>query len=276
MKCLLLTRHSSFQRYCADRLNREGLLSTVVVEEGMSFVVGDLTLRDQLWVARWALRRLHHPLVAFNRLRRMRLHGSFYGRQDYHDQRLLHSDCEPLDPGPAVLEFPSVNDADCADKVAALDPNLVFVFGTGLIRKRLLDALACPVVNMHWGWSPDYRGDGLVSALAAGGVGHLGVTVHLLNPRIDGGEILYRERPRIDREDNFYSIGLKLAKLGTDLFVRAARDLERDGELKGETQDLSKGELYTGKHMDMHPELYLQAWRNLAKAKAEVDEDAIA
>ena len=85
----------------------------------------------------------------------------------------------------------------------------------------ILSGIQCPFINMHWGWSPDYRGEGIIPALALEGPYALGVTVHLIDLGIDSGEIISRLRPEVDERDNFYSLGLKLCMLGTDLFKHA-------------------------------------------------------
>jgi methionyl-tRNA formyltransferase len=205
-----------------------------------------------------------HPIVAIRKARNVVFHERFFGDREYHNNRILRHNYKTIDPELAAVSFNDINDEDCVSWIGQYKPDFVFVFGTCLIRRRLLEAFQCPVVNMHWGWSPDYRAEGIVSALATGGSKDLGVTVHLLDISVDGGDILYQERIVIDIHDNFYSIGLKLALRGTELFIRSYQNFEKDGSLAGMKQDTSRGKLYSGEFMRRHPQLYYQAWKNLS------------
>ena len=127
----------------------------------------------------------------------------------------------------------------------------------------MLESVRVPFVNLHWGWSPDYRAEGIVSALALEGPEALGVTVHLIDEGIDSGHILYRARPTVDPRDNFYSVALKLTVLGTDLLLKVAGDFVREGRLVGLRQSTHKAQLFSGKRLSEHPEWYSMAWANL-------------
>ena len=105
--------------------------------------------------------------------------------------------------------------------------------------------------------------------VALDGIDALGVTVHIISEKIDGGMILYRARPTVDRYDNFYSIGLKLSLLGCELFIRTIEQFRETDELIGKQQDLSKGNLYDFKFMRSHPEFYNKGWINLKKQPSE-------
>lgn len=132
-----------------------------------------------------------------------------------------------------------INSQQVKSALYDLAPDIVLVFGTRLISSQLFESCSAKFINMHWGWSPDYRGEGIISALAIQGRDAVGVTVHLISSKIDGGNILYRSRPKIDSSDNFYSIGLKLTILGSELFVKVIEKYKECGELVGEPQDLA-------------------------------------
>jgi Formyl transferase len=88
---------------------------------------------------------------------------------------------------------PSVNDPATAALVRRLEPDVVVVNGTRIISKATLDAIDAPVVNMHAGVTPRYRGvHGGYWALAEGRPEEVGTTVHLVDPGIDTGGVLGR------------------------------------------------------------------------------------
>ncbi len=86
---------------------------------------------------------------------------------------------------------PSVNDEETRALLASLRPTVVVVQGTRIIAPRLLDSLECPVINMHAGITPRYRGvHGGYWALAEQHPEWVGTTVHLVDPGIDTGGVL--------------------------------------------------------------------------------------
>ncbi len=85
----------------------------------------------------------------------------------------------------------SVNDAITVELLADAQPDLVVVHGTRIIAERVLREIAAPIVNVHAGITPRYRGvHGGYWALADGRPELAGTTVHLVDPGIDTGGIL--------------------------------------------------------------------------------------
>ena len=59
------------------------------------------------------------------------------------------------------IDVDGLNDADTIAKIRALKPKAVFSASTGMLRRPLLEACACPVVNNNawrspgrWPWNP--------------------------------------------------------------------------------------------------------------------------
>jgi folate-dependent phosphoribosylglycinamide formyltransferase PurN len=100
-----------------------------------------------------------------------------------------------LDPSPvgAVRSVSSVNAPEAAALLGSLHPDVVVVNGTRIIGAATLNAIACPVVNVHAGITPRYRGvHGGYWALAEGRPDLVGTTVHLVDTGIDTGRVLDR------------------------------------------------------------------------------------
>ena len=114
---------------------------------------------------------------------------------------------QKLDPRPnascQVYAIPSVNDPRCRELLAELRPDVVVVFGTRIIGKDTLKAVQVPVMNLHSGITPLYRGQaGGYWALALGDQDHAGVTVHLVDHGVDTGEVLYQASFQSGPRDN--------------------------------------------------------------------------
>jgi len=266
MRIILLTRNNEFQIFCANLLWRRGLLDLVILEEGYSFT------RDRGGFKPYALFKkikgifptiLKRPLNFLEYVKYYFNRNKYFGSQEQYNMQILKHDYKTLAEKLPSMTVSDINSQQVRDALRRVGPDIVLVFGTRLIKSHLFDSHPAKFVNMHWGWSPDYRGEGIVSALATQGINALGVTVHLISSKIDGGDILYQLRPKVDKNDNFYSIGLKLTLLGIELFVKTIEKYKECGKLVGKPQDLSKGCLYDSKYMRSHPELYQKAWENL-------------
>lgn len=97
----------------------------------------------------------------------------------------------------------SVNAKACRDALRALQPRVVAVYGTRIIRRETLKAIAAPFINYHAGINPKYRGQHPgYWALVNGDSENAGVTVHLVDEGIDTGEVLYQARVAFALQDN--------------------------------------------------------------------------
>ncbi len=133
----------------------------------------------------------------------------------------LRAECD-ASPAPAHLriDVDNLNGADALAKIRALKPKAVFVASTGMLRKPLLEACACPVVNYHSGVNPAYRGiNGGYFALANGEPEHFGVTLHLVDLGVDTGPILATNRIPVAANDNMQTYMTLMAAKSQDLVV---------------------------------------------------------
>ena len=96
----------------------------------------------------------------------------------------------------------SVNSDETVALLTTLNPAAVVVHGTRIIAKRVLQSVACPVINMHAGITLRYRGvHGGYWALAEQHPEWVGTTVHLVDPGIDTGGILAQSTFEISSKD---------------------------------------------------------------------------
>jgi folate-dependent phosphoribosylglycinamide formyltransferase PurN len=117
---------------------------------------------------------------------------------------ILHAAAVDTSPRKADYRVRSVNDAAVVTLLESLRPALMIVNGTRIITRRVLDAAGCPVVNMHAGITPRYRGvHGGYWALAEGHPEWVGTTVHLVDSGIDTGGILAQTVFEVTGEDSF-------------------------------------------------------------------------
>ena len=100
------------------------------------------------------------------------------------------------------FRVPSVNDDEVVALLRCYRPDVVVVHGTRIISERVLESAGCPVVNMHTGITPRYRGvHGGYWALTEHHPDWVGTTIHLVDAGIDTGGILAQTTFDVSRED---------------------------------------------------------------------------
>ena len=120
-----------------------------------------------------------------------------------------------------VVSGGELNSKECEDEVARLAPDVICVFGTGIIKNNLFIKLPKRIINMHLGLSPYYRGSGTnYWPLVNKEPEYVGVTIHFLDPGIDTGDMIHQGRPKIVSGDNIHTIGCKTIILGTELMIK--------------------------------------------------------
>ena len=154
-------------------------------------------------------------------------------------------------------QVPSVNGTDTVALLTSIRPAMVVVHGTRIIAAQVLDSARCPVVNVHAGITPRYRGvHGGYWALAEHHPEWVGTTVHLVDSGIDTGGILAQTCFDISAEDTIATYpdlhlvhGLPL--LGTQIDrVMAGLDLEPIGT-----------SVVPGSGLYYHPTVWGYLWR---------------
>jgi folate-dependent phosphoribosylglycinamide formyltransferase PurN len=140
--------------------------------------------------------------------------------QYFSDAASLH-----LDRGALHRIVPAARCSD-AEEVALMTrarPDVVLVFGTGILREPFLSAFAGRILNIHLGLSPYYRGAGTnFWPLVNREPECVGATIHYLDAGIDTGPILAHARPTIERADGPHDLGNKTIVAAADLLLRAA------------------------------------------------------
>jgi methionyl-tRNA formyltransferase len=129
------------------------------------------------------------------------------GRQGKHRIARIKSDhrldASPI-PAQNVLHVPSVNSPETMELITRLDPKIIVVNGTRIISRKVLGSTRATFINTHAGITPRYRGaHGGYWALYNNDPGRCGVTVHLVDPGIDTGDIVGQALIKPTREDSF-------------------------------------------------------------------------
>jgi len=109
----------------------------------------------------------------------------------------------PLPPD-KVIKVETVNSELFISELNRLQPDLVLVNGTRIISGLTLDHVNCPIINVHVGITPLYRGvHGAYWAMANNDAQNCGVTIHAIDRGIDTGAIIAQGTIKPGRADNF-------------------------------------------------------------------------
>jgi len=122
-----------------------------------------------------------------------------------------------------LLNVSSINSPAVTDLLSRLRPEAVVVSGTSLLCSRMLQTLnGVPIVNIHCGITPRYRGaHGAFWAVVNEDWDNVGTTVHLIDAGIDTGGILFQESIRIEPDDDPRDLALKQHLVGIRLACEA-------------------------------------------------------
>lgn len=122
-----------------------------------------------------------------------------------------------------------INDPSVAKLIADLEPDVVIVNGTNLLRRPLLElakAARLGFVNLHTGLSPYSRGGNCnLFMLLEGKPELVGITVHHLDGGIDRGDIILSSRVPMECDDNFEMVEVREFHHGIEATLRAVHTL---------------------------------------------------
>jgi folate-dependent phosphoribosylglycinamide formyltransferase PurN len=135
------------------------------------------------------------------------------------------------------------NDPAEVEAMRQLQPDVVLVFGTSLLKQPLIDSFPGRILNIHLGLSPYYRGAGTnFWPLVNGEPEYCGATIHFLDAGVDTGPIVAHVRPDISANDGPHDIGNKTIVAAAATLADAAVAYERS-PLRGVPQS-GAGRLY--------------------------------
>lgn len=158
-------------------------------------------------------------------------------------------------PADRMTNVKSVNSEHTLRLLQELEPDVIIVNGTRIISESVLNKVSSTFINMHMGITPLYRGvHGAFWALYQRDIENCGVTVHLIDPGIDTGGIIYQGRIAPEKEDSFVTYPYLQIAVGLPLMVSAINDIIT-GKLSVKSPPMGTSRLF------YHPTLvqYLQA-----------------
>jgi len=143
-----------------------------------------------------------------------------------------------------------------------------------IIPKEILEIPRLGAIGVHPSLLPKYRGSSPIQTAILKGDAKTGVTLFLMDEKIDHGPILSQSEIQISQSETYTSLHDKLAELGAELlidFLKKYENIRKDEKIEGMPQDESQA-TYTKKFSNK--DAYIEPL-DLEKAQNEGGEIAI-
>ena len=88
-----------------------------------------------------------------------------------------------------------------------------------IIPKTIIDSFPLGMINVHGSLLPKYRGASPIQATLVNGEKETGVTIMLMDEKMDHGPILSQQSLPIDKDDTFTTLAGKMAVIGSKLLL---------------------------------------------------------
>jgi len=127
-------------------------------------------------------------------------------------------------PNVKILKVNSINDPKAFDFTRELQPDLVIISGTSLVKEPMVSLpLPIGIMNLHTGLSPYVKGGPNCTnwCIANDQWGLVGNTIMWLSAGIDSGNIITSERTTLGDQDDLPAIHFKVMEHAHELYLRA-------------------------------------------------------
>jgi methionyl-tRNA formyltransferase len=124
-----------------------------------------------------------------------------------------------------------------SDRIFQLKPDLIIVAAYGqIIPKEIIDIPQLGALNLHPSLLPKYRGPSPIQTAILNGDKITGLTIMLMDEKMDRGPILAQKEIPIAPDDNYQTLEEKLAQLAADYLIEILPQYIK-GEIKPKPQD---------------------------------------
>ncbi len=181
------------------------------------------------YVPRKKRRKLTAPQLIKKAMRRV----YFSLRERHPRSALVESFLQPVDATEmervnekrVMVKSTEINQPATQEKIASYEPDYLFVSGAPILKKAIFGIPKNGALNLHFGISPDYRGQHtLFFPFLAGDFQKIGATLHFIDEGIDTGSIVASMHPEIHAGDSLEKIEARLTTLAAKVVVSAFHD----------------------------------------------------
>ena len=170
MKIVILTTETSHHNYFVQQISRNFEIAGIVVETN----------------------RVKPGFDTFHPFEKL--------RDDYENAAFFENRPVHLSHFSETLKTKSTNDNVVSGFLQKIEPDAIVTFGTGLIKKHIIEICPNGFLNLHGGDPEEYRGlDTHLWAIYHRDFSGLVVTLHRLNEKLDDGDIIQQSKIEIKK-----------------------------------------------------------------------------
>lgn len=120
-----------------------------------------------------------------------------------------------------IETFKSDDINEIEKKILKEKPDLIILAAFGkILTKKIINAPKFGALNVHPSLLPLYRGASPIQSAILNGDKKTGVTIMLMNEKIDEGKIIIQEEVSINKDDDYEALSSTLAKKGAELLIK--------------------------------------------------------
>lgn len=241
MKVLAWIGKESNQIALVNKLNEQFEVVGVVYEK-----------RNPKSVKSYSLKRLNEKVFS-------RIFFGFIPRTWRKIQNYYASNFNTIDAIPS-LEVNSINDNMVHKFSAKLNPDLIIVSGTSLVKKEnFLGASKHGIINLHTGLSPYINGGPNCTnwCLSTGDTHLIGNTVMWIDEGIDTGNIILTEQTPLNGKERFFEIHLKVMEHAHDIYIQAIKNIENNTAKNRIQSSIGDGTVFYNKNWGLRAQFKL-------------------
>ena len=127
--------------------------------------------------------------------------------------------------GIPLVTVGSLNSEEAQGHLARMGADLGLVIGTRILKRQTFAIPRLGSLNVHKGKVPEYRGQPPAFWELYRGEKQAGVTIHLVEAKLDAGDVVREGAVPITATDTEHSVKLKLDELAADLLAEAVEDI---------------------------------------------------
>lgn len=144
--------------------------------------------------------------------------------------------------GIPVTRVRDVNDKIFIEDLKILDPDVIISASPQIIGKELLSVPTIGCINVHSALLPKYKGVYPIFWALLNGENEVGVTIHLMEEKLDSGRLLLQRTLKVENGDTMMVLYKKACEISPYMVLEALNMLER-GETG--TEMMGKGSYFS-------------------------------
>ena len=153
-------------------------------------------------------------------------------------------------------------------EIIKIRPEIGIVFGGPILKESIFKIPSYGCINIHTGLVQFYRGvDSTIWPLYENKPNLIGYTIHLINKKIDAGDILFQDNIKIKKDDNLEKIFFRTCKGGIDALIKQLKKIKLQNYKYIKLDEY--GKVY--KIKDMTPKVLEKAKINLHKFQKSIN-----